>query len=306
METSESGNVGRHPRCENSDFEIRSRFGFTLIELLVVIAIIAVLVAMLLPALQGAKETARIVGCTNNLRQLYLATINYADDNGGQPPPYEDASASVIPYVATYAMKWPYLLVPYLGYRGSAMQFAMDPNSHGSLDFRQGEYTGHNWSYKKLADTTTRGSNPFYCPSTRGPFNASMETTAGCAGGNMIDYGVNTFLVGNILADGTYSGNLSLPSTDYHVKVGERTETDPGKLLYITESYFWFCRATEPSNRHRAKGLDTTNGKANILFWDGHVETMQVNPYWRGPYNVNWNTSERYQPGWKVYVYPKT
>src|SRR5262249_13662457 len=129
---------------------------FTLIELLVVIAIIAVLVAMLLPGLQGAKETARIVGCTNNLRQLYLAALGYADDNGGQPPPHEDASDSVIPYIATYAHKWPYLMMPYLGYRGTANQYAQDTNSHGSIEIRQGEYTGKNWSYKKLADTTTR------------------------------------------------------------------------------------------------------------------------------------------------------
>lgn len=69
-----------------------NRKGFTLIELLVVIAIIAVLAAMLMPALRTARESGIRVVCVNNLRQIGIAMLGYMTDNRGWLPPYRDTN----------------------------------------------------------------------------------------------------------------------------------------------------------------------------------------------------------------------
>ena len=86
------------------------RRGFTLIELLVVISIIALLIALLLPALQKARQTAQGAGCMSNIRQLFLATTNYAFDNNAWFP---RVYSSVGPDKWVYTTHYTTTLSPY-------------------------------------------------------------------------------------------------------------------------------------------------------------------------------------------------
>jgi prepilin-type N-terminal cleavage/methylation domain-containing protein/prepilin-type processing-associated H-X9-DG protein len=120
--------------------KFRQRTGFTLVELLVVIAIIGVLVALLLPAVQAAREAARRMSCTNNLCQLILAVHNYEMAFRVFPPGTINDSGPIRNQPQGYHHNWITQILP----------FVEEQSTFDHVDFRVGVYDDANLRVRQV------------------------------------------------------------------------------------------------------------------------------------------------------------
>ena len=143
---------------------VKKRNGFTLIELLVVIAIIALLMALLLPAIQKVREAANKMQCASNLRQLVIASHNYHADFGKLPPGILGLSTTpaIPPAQVQYAGSLVFLL-PYLELDNVYKQFNMGPPAGLNLGLNIGDA---NWWTRSACYAAAQAKiKLFQCPS---------------------------------------------------------------------------------------------------------------------------------------------
>ncbi|NOX54734.1 MAG: DUF1559 domain-containing protein [Planctomycetes bacterium] len=253
----------------------RPAYGFTLIELLVVIAIISVLVALLLPAVQMAREAARKTGCRNNLKQLGLALHNYYDAYGTFPPGYvarQIAPGDPATNETGPGFGWGTLTLSFLdqGPLQNRIDFAGDSRDASNLDAGQTVLAVFRCPTDPAADRFT----------VSGTSNSFMLATANYVG--ILGYGSATRHAGRPVEPGIFFRNSSVKMRDITdgtsntICVGERAHrhdfvpTQPP----VDASSSWYA-AIPGISRPSGMGMMTEAGSSLVL---GHVGQPAMPP----------------------------
>jgi prepilin-type N-terminal cleavage/methylation domain-containing protein/prepilin-type processing-associated H-X9-DG protein len=247
-----------------------TRAGFTLIELLVVIAIIAILIGLLLPAVQKVREAAARMKCQNNLKQLGIAAHGYASANGVLPPGYLGPKPNIHYTLPTVVAGWDsgqflgalVFLLPHIEQENVFRQM----KTNMSVDVVAPGW----WAADSLVAQYRIPS--FQCPSD--PITDASQVTIGTAGlfhthSNYSTTGVGP--VGNGAVISIYGNTVPLGRTNY-AGVSGANGTDassaspsdgPGVNLTIYEGIFF--------NRSRVKIEGIGDGTSNtLMFGEGH------------------------------------
>lgn len=215
---------------------------FTLIELLVVIAIIAILAALLLPALSKARENAYSIKCQNNIKTLAMAFAGYLPDNNDTFPHYGTGVNRILdaalgrPDQDEYAL-WSWVISPYIGpgrYNSPALWYAVS------------------------------------CPSRRNPYDM----------GNRIHYGYNHNHVGSdrrYSGSTTTTPNLSKFRRPSHTLLAmEVTRWRTGDYLQRGTGYYLLTDVYGASGSNDYMPYGPHNDMANMVAVDGHSERLKA------------------------------
>ena len=253
----------------------RRRGGFTLIELLVVIAIIAILIGLLLPAVQKVREAAARMQCTNNLKQIMLAAHNYESTNSYLPPGGDAQMTgplvNLLPYVEQDPLFKGWRQVPWNGTTGTYSFYFRDPQN----------------APQSVAAAATPPNPPgvwpvspnlkvFTCPSNL----VDPTSQLGCIRMQTGGTAVRDYITGTNPAEG-FQPSLN-PYTTYAVSgaVGVSTQNFYGRSNYVANGGYLLAPADGPTFRGpfmlKAKQTiaNISDGSSNTI---GFAETVGGN-----------------------------
>ena len=261
---------------DKSKMRSTRRHGFTLIELLVVIAIIGVLVSLLLPAVQQAREAARRSQCQNNVKQVMLAFHNYHDAHGGFPNRYSRNGTTL-----NSGHGWGLKLLPFLD---QAPLFAAWNNDKSFFD-------------PENQTVTMTAVRPYICPTAPGGprvMDLSLSTTTtstGIASDYVVFHQISTTGTGATCTQ----CNTAAPKT-------AGTVTPIAAITDGTSNTIMMAEQAGRPDYYLAKVKQPTNvGLTNPKFWGGWASYQSVTgqgwndatpPGAGGVHAMNWSNSQ--------------
>ena len=247
---------GRNTILAHEGPPMRRRFAFTLIELLVVIAIIAILIGLLLPAVQKVREAAARMQCSNNLKQIGLAVHNHHDVFGGFPLAGNGADPTRVMNGGSPAtgkdqtLGWAYQILPYIE------QNALWANTNDTL----------------VKATPVK---IYFCPTRRSP--TVFSVSAGGTNGNraQIDYAAS------LGTDNTNGANGLIPKNNQPPMRIERITDGSSNTLLVSERFLapaWYAAPGGPESDVYRGGY-TAGFNRNALVRSGAQDPLQDRAY---------------------------
>jgi prepilin-type N-terminal cleavage/methylation domain-containing protein/prepilin-type processing-associated H-X9-DG protein len=235
-----------------------SRRGFTLIELLVVIAIIAVLVGLLLPAVQKVREAAARMSCQNNLHQIALAAMNFESTNGRLPP-----GGLVSPNSPNNPWESAPTAGPFTGLLAVILPYMEQNNIYNQIDpsmFIFGTSAGA-WAYFPATPTSTDGN---LTGSFNKIYNAQIKAYL-CPSDNAQDVTPGTGIwdiLGYPIAPNSISADYVMPTPGFGLELGATNYIANAGYLYniLSPTY-----QGPYINNSKTKLTDITDGTSNTL-----------------------------------------